>query len=75
MSLRYFKKQRINLSSTIFENTKQFTMDDQIDGWCLSSDLYKEYHDQEWGLLFMMMPLCLNSLLEHSKPDSAGLPS
>jgi DNA-3-methyladenine glycosylase I len=18
-------------------------------GWCLSSDLYKEYHDQEWG--------------------------
>jgi DNA-3-methyladenine glycosylase I len=30
-------------------------------GWCLSSDLYKEYHDQEWELLFMMMPLCLNS--------------
>lgn len=19
-------------------------------GWCLSSDLYKEYHDQEWGV-------------------------
>jgi DNA-3-methyladenine glycosylase I len=38
------------LSSTIFENTKQFTMDDPIRcGWCLSSDLYKEYHDQEWG--------------------------
>ena len=18
-------------------------------GWCLSSDLYKEYHDSEWG--------------------------
>jgi hypothetical protein len=60
--LRYFKKQRINLSSTIFENTKQFTMDNQRCGWCLSSDLYKEYHDQEWELLFMMMPLCLNSL-------------
>jgi DNA-3-methyladenine glycosylase I len=25
-------------------------MDDPIRcGWCLSSDLYKEYHDQEWG--------------------------
>jgi DNA-3-methyladenine glycosylase I len=19
-------------------------------GWCLSSDLYKEYHDKEWGV-------------------------
>jgi DNA-3-methyladenine glycosylase I len=19
-------------------------------GWCLSSDLYKEYHDREWGV-------------------------
>jgi DNA-3-methyladenine glycosylase I len=26
-------------------------MDDPIRcGWCLSSDLYKEYHDQEWEL-------------------------
>jgi DNA-3-methyladenine glycosylase I len=24
-------------------------MDDPIRCWCLSSDLYKEYHDQEWG--------------------------
>jgi hypothetical protein len=41
---------KILIGSTIFENTKQFTMDDPIRcGWCLSSDLYKEYHDQEWG--------------------------
>ncbi len=19
-------------------------------GWCLSSDLYKKYHDEEWGV-------------------------
>ena len=26
-------------------------MDDKIRcGWCLSSDLYKEYHDKEWGV-------------------------
>jgi DNA-3-methyladenine glycosylase I len=26
-------------------------MDDKTRcGWCLSSDLYKEYHDQEWGV-------------------------
>jgi DNA-3-methyladenine glycosylase I len=24
-------------------------MDDPECCWCLSSDLYKEYHDQEWG--------------------------
>jgi DNA-3-methyladenine glycosylase I len=24
--------------------------------WCLLSDLYKEYHDQEWELQFMTMP-------------------
>ena len=26
-----------------------FTDEKQRCGWCLSSDLYKEYHDQEWG--------------------------
>jgi DNA-3-methyladenine glycosylase I len=40
------------------------TEDKQRCGWCLSSELYKEYHDQEWGIpvyddttLFEVLPL------------------
>jgi hypothetical protein len=33
-------------------------------GWCLSSDLYKEYHDVNGEPLFMMMPLYLRLILE-----------
>jgi DNA-3-methyladenine glycosylase I len=32
-------------------NPKQNTMESKTRcGWCLSSDLYKEYHDEEWGV-------------------------
>lgn len=36
---------------SIFEIKNNTKMDDRIRcGWCLSSDLYKEYHDKEWGV-------------------------
>jgi hypothetical protein len=36
-------------------------MDDPLDAGVYPVT-YKEEYDQEWELLFMMMPLCLNSL-------------
>jgi hypothetical protein len=63
MSASLLKKQRINLSSTIFENTKQFTMDDQLDAAGVYPVTYtKNTTTRNGELLFMMMPLCLNSL-------------
>jgi DNA-3-methyladenine glycosylase I len=52
-------------------------MDDPIRcGWCLSSDLYKEYHDQEWGTpVYDDATLFEFLILETSKPGSAGLRS
>lgn len=35
----------------IFETQIQRIMEDKTRcGWCLSSDLYKQYHDEEWGV-------------------------
>jgi hypothetical protein len=50
MSALFFKKQRINLSSTIFENTKQFTMDDPLDAAGVYPATYTKNTDQEWEL-------------------------
>jgi hypothetical protein len=55
-------KNKINLSSTIFENTKQFTMDNPLDAAGFPVTYTKNTTTRNGNSLFMMMPLCLNSL-------------
>jgi DNA-3-methyladenine glycosylase I len=50
-------------------------MDNPLDGWCLSSDLYKEYHDQEWGTPVYDDATLFEFLILEHKPGSAGLRS
>jgi hypothetical protein len=56
------------------QNNLQWTI--QLDGWCLSSDLYKEYHDQEWGTpVYDDATLFEFLILETFQAGSAGLRS
>jgi hypothetical protein len=47
--LRYFKKKNKFEFYYLWKYKTIYNGQSIRCGWCLSSDLYKEYHDQEWG--------------------------